>query len=115
MVRAQENEVAYGSGATRRVAELLKFPRKEDEEKKKESEGMGKEGKKEGGRKRKKERKVKGQNGVVYWERRRKCAKRNEGTWSATRKKNTFLGPILNCIKMHLYSFTNFYQQNTGS
>ena len=38
-----------------------------------------------------KERKVKGQNGVVYWERR--CVKRNEGAWLATRKKNIFLGP----------------------
>ena len=35
-----------------------------------------------------KERKIKGQNGVVYWERRRKCVKRNEGAWFATKKKN---------------------------
>ena len=40
-----------------------------------------------------KERKVKGQNGVVYWERRRKCMKRYEGTWLATRKKNIFVWP----------------------
>ena len=41
----------------------------------------------------KKGRKVKGQNGVVYWERRRKCVKRNEGTWLATRKKNIIFSP----------------------
>ena len=44
--------------------------------------------------KERKETKVKGQNGVVYWERRRNCVKRNEGAWLATRKKNIFLGPV---------------------
>ena len=39
------------------------------------------------------ERKVKEQDGVVYWKRRRKRVKRNEGAWHATRKKNMFLGP----------------------
>ena len=35
-----------------------------------------------------------GQNGVVYWERRRKFVKRNECTWLATRKKNICLSPV---------------------
>ena len=55
---------------------MLKFRRKEERKKE-----------------RKKERNVKGRNGVVSWERRRKCVKRNEGAWLATRKKNIFLGP----------------------
>ena len=32
---------------------------------------------------------------MVYWERRRKCVKRFEGVWLATRKKNIFLGSAL--------------------
>ena len=57
----------------------------------KEMKRRGKEGKeRKGGRERKRERKVKGQNGVVLWERRRKCVKRNEGAWLTTRKKNIF-------------------------
>ena len=37
---------------------------------------------------------MKGQNWVVYWGRRRKYVKRNEGAWLATRKKNIVLGPV---------------------
>ena len=55
---------------------MLKFPRKE----------AGRREQKEGERK----KEIRGQNGVVYWERRRKCVKRNEGAWLATRKKNIF-------------------------
>ena len=59
--------------------------RKEKQSKEKEK----KKGREEGERK---VRKVKGQNGEVYWERIRKCVKRNEGAWLATRKKNIFSG-----------------------
>ena len=31
---------------------------------------------------------------MVYWEIRRKCVKRNEGAWLATRKKNIFMSPV---------------------
>ena len=60
---------------------MLEFPRKErGERKKKLKEGEeGKESKREwkgGGRN--KDGKVKGWNEVVYWERRRKCVKRNK-------------------------------------
>ena len=80
---------------------MLKFPRKEERKKeknRKEWEKKGKRGREHGDKgredeERKKERKVKGQNGVVYWERRRKCVKRNEGVCSAIRKQNIFLGP----------------------
>ena len=41
----------------------------------------------------KEERKVKGYNRVVYWKRRRKCVKSNQGTWLATRKKKILLSP----------------------
>ena len=58
--------------------------------KEKEMEGRGIEGKERRGGSRKKEREVNGQNAVVYWERRRKCVKRNEGTWLATRMKIFF-------------------------
>ena len=70
---------------------MLKFTRKEEgtkEKKRKEGEKNGKKGRKKGERKR--ERNVKGQNELVYWERRRKFVKRNEGVWLATRKKNIF-------------------------
>ena len=70
---------------------MLKFPRKEEGKKeKKRNEGVkkGKKGREEGERKR--ERNVKGQHGLVYWERRRKFVKRNEGVWPVTRKKNIF-------------------------
>ena len=74
---------------------MLIFPRKEEGEKEKEMEGRGKEGKiRRGGRGKKEREKVKGQNGVVYWERRRNCVKRNEGAWLATRKKNILMSPI---------------------
>ena len=74
---------------------MRKFPRKEEgkkEKKRKVGEKKGKKGMVEGERKkeRKKERKVKRQNRVGYWERQRKCVKRNESAWLATRKKNTF-------------------------
>ena len=96
-IRAQKTK-EHGCGATRKVAEMLKFPRKEKGKKEKETEGGGKEREKNGKKEkeegeRKKERKVKGQNGMVYWERRRMSVKRNEGAWLATRKKNIFLGP----------------------
>ena len=65
------------------VPERKKGKRKK---KRKEGEKKGKKGREEGERKR--ERKVNGQNRVAYWERRRKCVKRNEG--AATRKKNIF-------------------------
>ena len=72
---------------------MLKFPRKEEGKWEKETEERGKKGNKGSEeRERKKERKVKGHNRVVYWKRRRKCVKRNEGAWLATRKKNIF-GP----------------------
>ena len=78
-------------GATRKVAEMLEFPRKEER----------KNERKEG--ERKEERKVKGYNRAVYWERRRKFVKSNEGTWLATKKKNIFLSPDLkNHPRSHL-------------
>ena len=70
---------------------MLKSPRKEEgkeEKKRKEGEKKGKKGREEGERKR--ERDAKGQNGLVYWERKRKFVKRNEGAWLAIRKKNIF-------------------------
>ena len=79
-----------GSGATRKVAEMLKFPRKEEGKKEKETERRGKEGKERRGERGKKGRVIKGQNWLVYWERRRKFIKRNEGILLATRKKNIF-------------------------
>ena len=36
---------SHGNGATRKIAEMLKFPRREDGEREKEMEGNGKEGK----------------------------------------------------------------------
>ena len=70
---------------------MLKFPRKEEGKIEKEMERRGKKAREEGKEgKRKEERKVKVSNGAVYWERRRKCVKSNEGTWLATRKKNIF-------------------------
>ena len=57
---------------------MLKFPTEEERK------NQGKEGE------RKKERKIKGQIGVVYWERRRKCVNSNEGSCLATRKENIF-------------------------
>ena len=63
-------------GATSKVAEILKFPRKEERKREKGTEGRGKEGKQRKEEERKKERTVKEQNGVLYWERRRKCVKR---------------------------------------
>ena len=54
-------------------------------------EGKGKEGKeRKRERERMRERNVKGQNGLVYRERKRKFVKRNEGVWLATREKNLF-------------------------
>ena len=77
-----------------KMLRMLKFPRKEERRKEKETEGGEEEGKKarEEGKEgeRNKERKIKGYNGVVYWERRRKCVKMNEGSGLATRKKNIF-------------------------
>ena len=59
---------------------MLKFPRKEEGEKRKnkrkEGEKKGENGREEG--ERKKERKVKRENGDVYWERRGKFVKKNE-------------------------------------
>ena len=77
---------------------MVKFPRKEEGNlSEKETERRGTEGKDRkrgrGKKERKKEIKVKGQNWVVYWKRRRNRVKRNEGAWLATRKKNIFLGP----------------------
>ena len=70
---------------------MLQFPRQEEGGKEKETEGRGIEGKeRRRGRGMKEREKVKGQNGVVYWERRRECVKGNEGAWLATRKKNIF-------------------------
>ena len=64
---------------------MLKFPRKEEREQEKESEGIGKEGK---------ERRREGMGiewgGILGKE---KCVERNERTWFATRKKNNLLGP----------------------
>ena len=59
---------------------MLNFPRKE--ERKSERKKGEKKGKKEEKKERKGEKKGEkgeGQNGVVYWERRRKCVKSNEG------------------------------------
>ena len=82
---------------------MLKFPRKEDGKKEqnlKEWESKGKKGREDG--ERKKERTVKGQNGMVYWERGRKCVKRNECVWSVTRKQNIFFWALM-CIKPVLH------------
>ena len=65
---------------------MLKFPRKEERKKEKEMERR----ERKEGRGRMKERKVKGQNGVVHWERRIRCVQRNEGAWLANRKKKIF-------------------------
>ena len=84
------------------------FPgRKKEKRKKKRKEGenKGKKGREE--EERKKEREVKGQNGVVYWERRRKRVKRNEGAWLATRKKIIFLGPAVLHTLLKTYRLSN--------
>ena len=39
---------------------------------------------------------------MVYWERRRKCVKIDEGTWLATRKKNIFLSTVYLIRKMYV-------------
>ena len=69
---------------------MLKFPRKKrgkKEKKQTKGEEKGRNEERRGKAERKLERKVKGQYGVVYWERRRKSVKRNEGALLATRKK----------------------------
>ena len=91
---------------------MLRFPRKEEgkkEKKRKEGEKKGKKGREEEERKR--ERNVKGQNGLVYWERRRKFVKRNEGVWLATRKKNIFWAMLCSSLddKCHIIIICETY------
>ena len=77
----------------RKVAEMLKFPRKE-ERKNDWKEGRRKESK-EGRKERKGKEREKGKEtewGGLLGKEKRVC-KNNEGTWLATRKKNIFLSP----------------------
>ena len=83
---------------------MLKFPRKEGGGNEKEMEGRGKELKK-GGVEEEKERE-KGKWTEWDGEGRRKCVKRNEGAWLATRKKNIF-GPWRQLPKFYLAFIPN--------
>ena len=80
-----------GSGATRKAAEMLKFPKKEEGEKGKETEGRGKDWKeRKGGRGEEEGEKGKGTEWGGMLGMKTKVCKRNEGALLATRKKNIF-------------------------
>ena len=77
---------------------MLKFPRKEEREKEKETEGKGIE-RKEGGDEEERE-KGKGTEwgGVVYWERRRKFVKKRR-YFACYQEEKYFLGPDENLFQ----------------